>query len=242
MPKPSTAGSQPAPTPDSKTGEVNFRTRQALLKRERMHARLMAATMAVCSDTKRRGAAVIDDVVRAAGVSRGAFYWYFNSLDEAIEALGRQLADDIIAETRMLFGSQDLPVLLRSALGGQVILCRAVMDRAWAGYLSNVHVLLDGSAFVTGVRRNLEIGKQEGVFHYDSLQIAADFQIGAILGAVRRCTIDPTPPLSELIEANRLILTGLRVDPVAAAATALEAQRIVNEQGPQHLPWWRPLQ
>ena len=41
---------------------------------------------------------MIDDVVRAAGVSRGAFYWYFDTLDEAIETLGRRMADEISNE------------------------------------------------------------------------------------------------------------------------------------------------
>jgi len=79
----------------TKTKAVNFRTRNAQVKREKMLSRLLSATMEVCADTNRRGTAVIDDVVRAAGVSRGAFYWYFDTLDEAIETLGRRLADEI---------------------------------------------------------------------------------------------------------------------------------------------------
>src|SRR5216683_5000524 len=137
---------------------VNFRTRNAQLKREKMLARLLSATMRVCADPGRRGSAVIDDVVRAAGVSRGAFYWYFDTLDEAIETLGRRMADEISAETAGLFRTQPNPVL-RAALGGQVTMCRASMDSVWAGYLSNVHVLLDDSKFVSLVRRNLEAGR-----------------------------------------------------------------------------------
>jgi AcrR family transcriptional regulator len=239
MPKGSEKPGQSALQKDTPTGKVNFRTRQAQVKRERMLARLLSATMEVCGDTGRRGAAVIDDVVRAAGVSRGAFYWYFNSLDEAVEALGRQLADEIIAETRTLFLDRDRPVVLRAALGGQVMLCRACMDKTWAGYLSNVHVLLDDSAFVSGVRRNLEVGRTEGVFRFASLTMAVDFQIGAVMGAIRRCTFEPTPPLTELVEINRLILTGLGVNAELAATTATDADAIVRQVGPQHLPWWR---
>jgi AcrR family transcriptional regulator len=241
MPKRSGKQGLPAPKAEAEAGPVNFRTRQAQVKRERMLARLLSATMEVCGDTGRRGAAVIDDVVRAAGVSRGAFYWYFNSLDEAIEALGRQLADEIIAETRALFLDQDRPVVLRAALGGQVMLCRARMDRTWARYLSNIHVLLDDSAFVTGVRRNLEVGRADGVFRFTSLNMAVDFQIGAVMGAIRRCTFEPAPPLLELVETNRLILTGLGVDPVVAAATASEADAIVRQLGPGSLSWWRKI-
>ena len=220
--------------------EVNFRTSQAQVKRERMLGKLLNATMSVCGDTSRRGTAVIDDVVREAGVSRGAFYWYFDSLDEAIEMLGRRLADEITSETTLLFSGQKRPTIIRAACGGQVMLFRASMDPAWAGYLSKIHVLLDDSTFVKAVQRNLEIGKKEGVFHYDSLTLVTDYQIGAIMNAIRRCASPSPPPMPELIEINRLILCGLGVPDDQARAAAEEAKILVEEIGPTNLSWWQP--
>jgi len=202
-----------------------------------MLARLLSATMEVCADTNRRGSAVIDDVVRAAGVSRGAFYWYFDTLDEAIETLGRRMADEIGAETSALFRTVPSPVL-RAALGGQVMMSRASMDSVWAGYLSNVHVLLDDSKFVSRVRRNVEAGRAAGEFQFESVKAAVDFQIGAVLAGVRRCTTE-SPPLAALVEMNVLILRGLGVKTFVAQEMASEAARIVNEVGPEKLPWWR---
>jgi AcrR family transcriptional regulator len=219
------------------TPAVNFRTRNAQLKREKMLARLLSATMEVCADANRRGTAVIDDVVRAAGVSRGAFYWYFDTLDEAIETLGRRMADEISAETASLFRTQPNPVL-RAALGGQVMMRRASMDPVWAGYLSNVHVLLDDSKFVTRVRRNLEAGRSAGEYQFESVKVALDFQIGAVLAAIRRCTTE-SPPLAALVEMNALILRGLGVKTSVAQELAAQAARIVDEVGPEKLPWWR---
>jgi AcrR family transcriptional regulator len=216
---------------------VNFRTRNAQVKREKMLARLLSATMEVCGDASRRGTAVIDDVVRAAGVSRGAFYWYFDTLDEAIETLGRRMADEISAETSSLFRTQPNPVL-RAALGGQVMMRRASMDPVWAGYLSNVHVLLDDSKFVTRVRRNLEAGRSAGEYQFESVKVALDFQIGAVLAAIRRCTTE-SPPLAALVEMNVLILRGLGVKTSVAQELATQAARIVDEVGPEKLPWWR---
>ena len=216
---------------------VNFRTRNAQVKREKMLARLLSATMEVCADTNRRSSAVIDDVVRAAGVSRGAFYWYFDTLDEAIETLGRRMADEIGAETSALFRTVPSPVL-RAALGGQVMMSRASMDAVWAAYLSNVHVLLDDSKFVSRVRRNVEAGRAAGEFQFESVKAAVDFQIGAVLAAVRRCTTE-SPPSAVLIEMNVLILRGLGVKTSMAQEMASEAARIVNEVGPEKLPWWR---
>ena len=216
---------------------VNFRTRNAQVKREKMLARLLSATMEVCADTNRRGTAVIDDVVRAAGVSRGAFYWYFDTLDEAIETLGRRMADEISAETSSLFRTQPNPVL-RAALGGQVMMRRASMDPVWAGYLSNVQVLLDDSKFVTRVRRNLEAGRSAGEYQFESVKVALDFQIGAVLAAIRRCTSESPPPAA-MVEMNVLILRGLGVKTSVAQELAAQAARIVDEVGPEKLPWWR---
>src|SRR5260370_12617897 len=84
-------------TPRTEPKVVNFRTRNAQVKREKMLARLLSATIVVCAKTNRRGIAVIDDVVRAAGVSRGAFYWYFDTLHEATPTLGRPIPDEIHA-------------------------------------------------------------------------------------------------------------------------------------------------
>ncbi len=200
-------------------------------------ARLLSATMEVCANTNRRGTAVIDDVVRAAGVSRGAFYWYFDTLDEAIETLGRRMADEISAETYSLFRTQPNPVL-RGALGGQIMMCRASMDLVWAGYLSNVHVLLDDSKFVTRVRRNLESGRAVGEFQFDSVKVAVDYQIGAVLAAIRRCASESLPPAA-LVEMNVLILRGLGVKASVALELARQAARIIDEIGPEKLPWWR---
>ncbi len=228
---------EPAPAPS----EDNFRSRNAKLKREKMLGRLLAATMEVCADTQRRGAAVIDDVVRAAGVSRGAFYWYFDSLDEAIETLGRRLADDISAETYELFHEASAPAdpVLGAAIGGQVMLTRAAMDRVWSNYMSNIHILLDDSRFVKAVRRNLELGREQGRFQFESPTVALDFQIGAVMGAIRRCAGDKPPPLSEMVEINVLILRGLGLEVAAAREIARQAEQIVNEVGATKLPWWR---
>ena len=221
--------------------KVDFRTRNAKLKRERMLERLLTATMKVCADTERRGAAVIDDVVREAGVSRGAFYWYFDTLDEAIEMLGRRLADEISAETATLFGSADgtSDPVLAAAVGAQVMLCRGAMDVVWSRFLSNIHFLLDDSLIIKAVKRNLELGRAEGRLHFDSLDMALDFQVGAVLGAIRRCALGQPPSRAAMIEMNMLVLRGLGLDPDAAREIAHAAEKKIVQIAPEKLPWWR---
>jgi AcrR family transcriptional regulator len=231
----------------SRPPAVNFRTRTGKVRREKMLARLLSATMRVCADSNRRGNVVIDDVVREAGVSRGAFYRYFDTLDEAIETLGRRLADEISNEAYSVFSSQPNPNIraalaanpvLRAAVGGQVMLCRATMDPVWARYLSNIHFLRDDSKFITRVRRNLEAGRSDGEIHFESIKVAIDYQVGAVLAAIRRCANDALPP-SALVEMNVLILRGLGLKNSAAEELATQAARVVDEVGPDNFPWWR---
>jgi AcrR family transcriptional regulator len=226
---------------------VNFRTRTAQVRREKMLARLLSATMRVCADSNRRGNVVIDDVVREAGVSRGAFYRYFDTLDEAIETLGRRLADEISAEAYSVFSSQANPNIraalaanpvLRAAVGGQVMMCRATMDPVWARYLSNIHFLLDDSKFITRVRRNLEAGRSQSHLTFESIKVAVDYQVGAVLAAIRRCA-NESLPASAPVEMNVLILRGLGLKGSAAQQLATQAARIVDEVGPENFPWWR---
>jgi hypothetical protein len=68
--------------------------------------------------------------------------------------------------------------------------------------------------------------------------MAVDYQIGAVLAAVRRCYTE-SPPRKELIEMNVLILRGLGMERKAALKLAADAARIVDEVGPEKLPWWR---
>src|ERR1700735_984513 len=198
---------------------VKCRTRTGQVRREKMLARLLSATMRVCADSNRRGNVVIDDVVREAGVSRGAFYRYFDTLDEAVESRGLRLADEISNEAHSVLSSRPDPKIraalaanpvLRAAVGGQVMMCRASMDSVWARYLSNVHILLDDSKFITRVRRNLEAGRSTGELHFESVKVAVDYQVGAVLAAVRRCSTESLPA-SALVEMNVLILRGLGV-------------------------------
>jgi len=226
---------------------VNFRTRTGQVRREKMLARLLSATMRVCADSNRRGNVVIDDVVREAGVSRGAFYRYFDTLDEAIETLGLRLADEISNEAYSVFSS--LPnsniraalaanPVLRAAVGGQVMMYRATMDPVWARYLSNIHFLRDDSKFITRVRRNLEAGRSDGKMKFESIKVAIDYQVGAVLAAIRRCANDALPA-SALVEMNVLILRGLGLKNSVAEALATQAARVVDEVGPDNFPWWR---
>jgi AcrR family transcriptional regulator len=70
----------------------DHRVRVAGEKRERMRDHLLGAVLAVYPGKPGQGPAVIDDVIRVAKVSRGTFYKYYPSLEEAVAELGAKLA------------------------------------------------------------------------------------------------------------------------------------------------------
>src|SRR3546814_12397923 len=89
----STAPASVGPDPD-------FRIRVAADRRERMRARLLDAVLDLYQPGRGGAHLVIDDVIQAAGVSRGTFYKYFDSLEEAVDELGERMAAGTIAAFR----------------------------------------------------------------------------------------------------------------------------------------------
>ena len=76
----------------------DHRTRVAAERRARMHRKLVESALLVFAE-KGVDAPVIDDVIAAAGVSRGTFYNYFRTNGEllaaAIQELGNELVEHI---------------------------------------------------------------------------------------------------------------------------------------------------
>ncbi|KAA2314256.1 TetR/AcrR family transcriptional regulator [Pseudooceanicola sediminis] len=67
----------------------------AAQRREKMHARLVEATIFVIA-AKGPAGAVIDDIITEAGVSRGTFYKYFATVNDVLLAAKIALKDELI--------------------------------------------------------------------------------------------------------------------------------------------------
>ena len=75
-------------------GKGEHRTRVGAARRARMHRKLIEAALIVFAE-KGVDASIIDDVIAAAGVSRGTFYNYFRSNTELLIATSEELANEI---------------------------------------------------------------------------------------------------------------------------------------------------
>ena len=97
----------------------DHRIRVGRERRERMRHRLLQSVLQVRSGKGGRNLAVIDDVIKDASVSRGTFYKYFDSLDQAESELALQMADEMTTGIMSVYDVLDDPVL-RTATGFQL--------------------------------------------------------------------------------------------------------------------------
>ena len=113
---------------------VNHRTRVAVVKRTRM---------------------VIDDVVKTAAVSRGSFYKHFTSLEEALDAIGRDLADEMTIGLMPVYDVLSDPSH-RLAAGFQLFQWRAAFDPVWAHFVSRTDHLFRDPELLANLMVDLE--------------------------------------------------------------------------------------
>lgn len=217
----------------------DFRTRVAAEKRDRMRARLLDATMSVCGQVELGGAGVVvDDVVRTAGVSRGAFYRHFRSLDEAVGALVADLVRQIVADAQEVFVDERDPVV-GMALGTQLFLNRAAMDPAWSRFISAGGGVLRDPALLAVLQAPLALGRKAGGFRFTSMDAAMDIILGGLLAGARRLEGVGAEAGDYISEACGLMLRAVGASEAGVEAAVAEARTRIAEAAPGRLAWWR---
>ncbi len=220
---------------------ADFRTRVGAEKRSRMRERLLAATFDAYAGSAPGIRPVIDDVVRVAGVSRGTFYKYFESLDEILPELGQRMAEEMVATYSQLFGDV-ADVAVRAAGGPLLTLSRAAMEPARVVFTSKVDFVayfnrddLHGMA----VTACLQEARAAGVLAFTSLDAALDFTIGATQGgavrAMHALLLDPVYAQ----QLTAMVLHGLGMPLADALQAVATAWQVLMERAPE-LPWWQP--
>ena len=219
---------------------VNYRVRVARERRARMRARLLSATMDVCAVADSEGPAVIDDVIRAAKVSRGTFYKHFESLDQALAELGAQLADETVEGLRAMYEKVDDP-LQRTASGPQLMMIHAIVDPIWGRFVAHTEHLTSESAFSSAIRENTIVGRERGIFNFSSLEAAIDLQFGATREGIRHMLTTRNDRKGYIQDLCAMNLMALGVAHKRAIAAVRSAAEDIMVRGPGSLPWWKPF-
>ena len=216
----------------------DHRVRVAREKRERMRTKLFQSVKVVCSGSSVQSPAVIDDVVRHAGVARGTFYKYFCSLEQAIEELALVLADEMTAGIAAVYEPINDPVM-RTATGFQTFLIRAMIDHDWGRFFAQIGLLGgDSNLITTKIQTDIRLGMASGDYRVPSVEVATDLLMGAKIEAIRRI-IGGAVGTDYIREVTDMMLAGFGVDREEAAAKVRAAQDRIFAMGPAELDWWQ---
>ena len=221
---------------------ADFRVRAAAEKRDRMRARLIAATMDAYLDAGTGRPPVIDDVIRVAEVSRGTFYKYFDSLDEVLAEIGRQMADEMLSSVERIFVGVD-DAAVRTAAGPLMAMARAAMEPRHGAFIARV----DFIDFLGGqdprsliVKRSLSDGRAQGRLKFDSLDAAIDLVIGVSVEGARRILKTGLLDGAYIRETATLVMLGLGMPRKGAERAVAEAWQHL-QQSAAELHWWKPV-
>lgn len=217
----------------------DHRVRVARVKRERMRAHLLNAVKETYHGEREGKPVVIDDVIRHANVSRGTFYQYFNSLEDAVAECGSILTIEMTEAIFDMYNAVDDPVE-RVATGFQTFLMRSVMDPNWGAFLTHIGVLAGDNLMIHHIRDDISRGVDSGDFDVPSIDVAVDLLIGAKIEAIRRI-IAGGGSVQYVRDMTALLLRGFGVSGSKAAKKIDVAFSNISDRGPKLLPWWRPV-
>lgn len=187
-------------------GPVNHRTLVGEHRSTATRARILAAAAQVFS-VKGMDTPVIDDFVRAAGISRGTFYNYFSTTTELLDATVEWLREDMNRSIVKFVSGMSDPVQ-QSATAMRLYLRWATttpMLSACVGRLPQI----SASAWMQA-RKEMVEGMRRGAFTVPSVDVACDLAFGTLGEAIRRAAREPETPLV-CDDVVAVILTGLGV-------------------------------
>jgi len=158
------------------------RSRAAQARRERTRTLILAAAMRAFT-AKSRYVLVIDDFIRAAGISRGTFYNYFPSVDALFEATSQWLEDDLIDSIETELAALSDPVE-RLTTGVRLWLKKAERDRGWCAFVAQND--RRGDRVEASLGGDLRNGLAQGSFRFANLEAARDLVVGTLREAMVR--------------------------------------------------------
>lgn len=171
-----------------KRKKVDHRTRVGRERSARTERQILETALKVFADMG-PDAPKIDDFVHAAGISRGTFYNYFESVEELLTATAEWTTRELIETIEAALEGVEGPAL-RLGIGLRLFLAKAQADPFWSRFTARV--------WRVGGRnlplRDLEEGLRAGVFRAPNSQVAEDLVFGGVREALSRVGRGGTPP------------------------------------------------
>lgn len=218
-------------TTSTKTAPVlDHRTRVAAQRREKTRLKLLESALIVL-DEKGLDAAVAEDFIAAAGVSRGTFYNYFDTTNDLILALASAMSDEFVAAVNDYILTCNSP-LERLAVGTRLYMQMTLRFPIWGAFLSRVgaRIAVRGQFIEHYVTRDLTDAVDQGLIQVSDVLAARDMVMGGIFYGIGTMAVEPTHAEhpQHLMEA---ILRGLRVPESLVASLAYGPLPTLNMMG-----------
>ncbi|MBA5689891.1 TetR/AcrR family transcriptional regulator [Rugamonas apoptosis] len=193
----------------------DHRVRVGAERRQKMRRHLIESALKLFAE---RGLeeVVIDDVIVAASVSRGTFYYYFKTNAELLAAVVEELGNELMQMIESVVGTIKDPAELLAQ--GLRLYLHTVQDYpTFAGFLARagLHAARPTNLVFEYIPRHLERGMLAGRFKVADVPMGLDIVAGIALAAV--CSIVGRPVPADFPEqATSHILMGLGMTPAAA--------------------------
>ena len=169
--------------------KIDHRTRVGRERSARTETRILEAALGVFADMG-PDAPKIDDFVQAAGISRGTFYNYFESVEELLAATSEWTTRELIETHRdgARGASRDPRFASASGSGSSSPRRRRTRSGAASSHACGRSGGLELPA------RDLEEGLRLGIFRAPSAAAARDLLFGGVREALLRIGNERTPP------------------------------------------------
>ena len=171
---------------------LDYRTRTGVERREKMRSHLITTALPLLAE-RGLGSNVIDEVVRAAGVSRGTFYNYFRSPEALFEAVATHVSHELISQVDPVLMAHPDPAT-RVASGVRLCLLAGIHNPLVAAFISRggYTALHSNALLTTCLMRDLAEGIASGHFACDDLRLAYDLVVGPVMAIYHRMAMGET--------------------------------------------------
>jgi AcrR family transcriptional regulator len=175
----------------------DHRSRVAAEKRERMRMRLIESALHVFAN-KGVDAAVIEDVIAMAEVSRGTFYNYFRTNEELLAAVVKELGDELLALVEAVVIRCTDPAE-RLATGVRMTLHTMQVHPLLAQFVARAGLSMaaHNSLAMAYLPRDIQAAMDSGRFKLKSVQVGLVMVLGTAHAAVTALTL-PAPVSTSL--------------------------------------------
>lgn len=152
---------------------------------------------------------VIDDFVKAAGVSRGTFYNYFQTTRDLLEASMAYISDELTETIIPAVADESNPVI-RLATAARLFYRKARLDPVFRAFLGSVSSV--GNLAVQNAHADLEEAIEKGLVKVKDIELAEAIAFGVMVFALRSSKVDAGGQ-ERAREVVRAILDALGVEP-----------------------------